>query len=193
LINNYQQPELKINRLKSLILKNRFQMKIHIVKQTISILLITTVIYSCGNSQQTKAVEQAKNIQAAVKPGSVATTTSGYTMNAKINGSDWVASSMVPPDAAGRIVGYYKNNYIGLPYSKTDLAAGKKIILGENEAADIFLADGCSYPLTKGEIEITKVDDKWAEGKFFFTAVCSSTGKAVEVTDGFFRIPVSKN
>lgn len=163
------------------------------MKQTISILLIATVISSCGNSQQTKAVEQAAQIQSAIKPGSVATTTGGYTMNAKINGSDWVASSMMPPDAAGRIVGYYKKQYIGLPYSKSNLTAARKIVLSEDETADIFLDDGCSYPLTKGEIEITKIDSSWAEGKFFFTTTCSSTNKTVKVTDGFFRIPLAKN
>jgi hypothetical protein len=44
----------------------------------------------------------------------------------------------------------------------------------------------------KGEMEITKVDDNWAEGKFSFTGSASSTTKTVEVTDGFFRISMAK-
>ncbi len=162
------------------------------MKQMISILFIAATLYSCGTNSQTKAIEKATQIQSVIKPGIVATTASGYTMNASINGSYWEASSMMPPDAAGRIVGYYEKDYIGLPYSKSNLTAGRKIILSENEAGDIFLDDGCSYPLTKGEIEITKVDGSWAEGKFFFTTSCSITKKVVEVADGFFRIPVAK-
>lgn len=168
-------------------------MKTHVMKQNISILLIPVLLFSCNSSSQTKAAEQTKEIQPVIKPGTIATTSNGFTMNAKINGSYFVASSMVPPDAAGRIVGYYKKQYIGLPYNKTNIAAGKKIILNEDEAADIFLDDGCLSPITNGEIEIIKVDDKWAEGKFFFTTSCSSTNKVVKVTDGFFRIPFAKN
>lgn len=37
------------------------------------------------------------------------------TMQAKIDGKEWVATSMVPPEAAGRIVGYYQDQYIGFP------------------------------------------------------------------------------
>ena len=165
--------------------------KTYIMKQTISILLITVLFSSCGNSEQTKAVEQAKQIQSDIRPGTVSTTASGYTMNAKINGKDWVASSMMPPDASGRIVGYYDNGYIGLPYSKTDMVAGKKIMIGEDNAVDLSLNDDCLWTSPKGEIEITKVDDNAAEGKFFFTADCNSTNKTVKVTDGFFRIPLS--
>jgi hypothetical protein len=163
------------------------------MKIIISILFIAAVLSSCSSNSQTRVHKKAAEIKEAIKPGATATTASGFTMNAKINGSYWVASSMVPPDAAGRIVGYYKKQYIGLPYNKTSIATGKKIILNEDEAADIFLDDGCLYPLTKGEIEIIKVDGSWAEGKFFFTTSCSSINKVVKIKDGFFRIPFTKN
>jgi hypothetical protein len=42
----------------------------------------------------------------------------------------------------------------------------------------------------KRQMEITKVDNNWAEGKFYFTG--SRSDKTVEVTDGFFRISLSK-
>ncbi len=163
------------------------------MKQTISILLIVIILFSCSNTEQTKAVEKVKEIQSAIKPGTIATTADGYMMKAMIEGKEWVATSMMPPDAAGRIVGYYNEQYIGLPYSKSNLTTGRKIILGEDEAADISLNNGCLWKDTKGEIEITKLSDEWAEGTFFFTTVCSSTNKAIEVTDGFFRIQLSKN
>jgi hypothetical protein len=163
------------------------------MKIIISILFIAAMLSSCSSNSQTKAHKKAAEIKEAIKPGATATTASGFTMNAKINGSYWVASSMVPPDAAGRIVGYYKKQYIGLPNNKTGMVAGKKIILNEEDAADIFLDDGCLYPITKGEIEIIKADDKWAEGKFFFTTICSSINKVVKIMDGFFRILFTKN
>jgi len=43
----------------------------------------------------------------------------------------------------------------------------------------------------KGEMEITKVDDKWVEGEFYFTAIASETDKTMEVTEGFFRISIA--
>ncbi len=163
------------------------------MKQMISILSIAATLYSCGSNSQTKAIEKAAQIQSAIKLGAVGTTASGYTMTAKINGRDWVALSMMPPDAAGRIVGYYENDYIGLPYSKTDMVVGKKIIISDDNAVDLMLNDGCLYPNPTGAIEIIKVDDTSAEGKFFFSNVCNSTKKEVKVTDGFFRLLFIKN
>jgi hypothetical protein len=161
------------------------------MKQTILILLMAVILSSCGNSDQSKAVDQAKDIQSAIKPGTVATTADGYMMKAKIDGKEWVATSMMPPDAAGRIVGYYDNQYMGFPYSKSDMTAGKKIMFGEDNAVDLSLNNGCLWKDIKGEMEITKADDNSAEGKFSFTTTCSSSGKTVEVTDGLFRILLS--
>lgn len=43
----------------------------------------------------------------------------------------------------------------------------------------------------KGEMEITKVDGGWAEGKFFITGSKTDSDKTVEITDGFFRISIT--
>lgn len=171
------------------------------MKQTIfnlgTLVLIAGMIASCGNSNQGKAVEQAKEVQAAIKenkPGSIATTADGYTMKAKLDGKEWTATSVMPPETAGRTIGYNNGEYIGLPYDKRDLVVGKKITFGEGNAVDLATNDDVGmWGGRKGELEITKVDDNWAEGKFFFTASSSRTNKTVEVTDGFFRIPVPKN
>jgi hypothetical protein len=155
--------------------------------------LAATMIASCGDKNQ--AQEQAKQVQAAIKknvPGTVATTADGYTMKAKLNGKAWTAGSIMPPDAAGRIVGYSNEEYIGLPYDRRYLVVGKKITFGEGNAVDLATNDDVGlWGGRKGEMEITKVDDKWAEGKFFFTASTSRSSKTVEVTDGFFRIPAA--
>jgi hypothetical protein len=164
------------------------------MKQTISILLMAIFLSSCGNSDQSKALETAKDVQSAIKPGTVATTTSGYMMRAKLNGKEWQATSLMPPEAAGRIIGYNNEEYIGLPYDRRYMVVGKKITFGEAEAVDLATNDDTGlWGGRKGEMEITKVDDSWAEGKFFFTATTSNSNKTVEVTDGFFRIPTGKN
>jgi hypothetical protein len=99
-----------------------------------------------------------------------------------------VASSMMPPSVASRIVGYYNDEYIGLLYSRINMVIGKKIIINEDNAADFFINNACQWKDPKGEIEITKADNNTAEGKFFFTTKCSSTSEVVKITDGGFRI-----
>lgn len=163
------------------------------MKQTISILFIAAILSSCGNSDQAKAVEQAKQIQSAIQPGTTATTADGYMMTAKLDGKEWNAASMMPPDAASRIIGYSGEEYIGLPYDKRYLSEGYKITFTENQAADLSTNDDPGmYGGRKGEMEITKVGDNWVEGKFYFTGTTHSSDKKVEVTDGFFRIPYFK-
>lgn len=94
-------------------------------------LVIAVIFSSCGSSDQSKALEQAKQLQSAIKentPGSIPTTADGYMMTAKLNNKDWTAASMMPPDAAGRIIGYYNGEYIGLPYDNRYLVAGKNCL-----------------------------------------------------------------
>jgi len=168
------------------------------MKQTLSFLsiVLSIILLSC-NSAQNDAVKQAQQIQQAVKentPGSLPTSANGYSMKAKINGNDWVADAMMPPDAAGRIIGYYNGEYIGLPYDRRYLVTGKKITFGENDAVDLATNDDVGlWGGRKGEMEITKVDEISVEGKFFFTGSTSRSNKTIEVTDGFFRISLAKN
>lgn len=69
-----------------------------------------------------------------------------------------------------------------------------KIAFGEDNAVDLSTNDHEGmWGGRKGEMEITKVDNNWAEGKFYFTASSSSANNTIEVTDGFFRIPIAKN
>ncbi len=167
------------------------------MKQTISILIMAVILSSCGSSDQDKAVEQAKEVQAAIKknvPGTVPTSAEGLMMRAKLGGKEWTAGSMMPPEVSGRIVGYNNGEYIGLPYDKRNLIVGKKIVFEEGEAADLATNDDIGiWGGRKGEMEITKVDDRWAEGEFFFTGSTSRSSETIEVTDGFFRIPIEKN
>jgi hypothetical protein len=155
---------------------------------------LASMLFSC-NSAQNDAAKQAEQIQSEIKentPGSISTTADGYNMKAKINGKEWVADAMMPPDAAGRIIGYFNGESIGLPYDRRYLEAGKKITFSENEAVDLMTNDDVGiWGGRKGEMQITKVDDKFAEGTFFFTGSTSRSDKTIEVTDGSFRIPIS--
>jgi hypothetical protein len=167
------------------------------MKQIFSILILATMLWSCGNNDQNKALSDAKQAQAAVKqmqPGGIATTEGGLTMKAKIDGKDWVANSIIPPDLAGRISGDNGGESIGLPYDRRGMVVGEKTKFSHDNAVDLMLPDdeGGILGGYAGEMEITKVDENWAEGKFFFTGSSSRSDKKVEVTDGFFRISLAK-
>lgn len=152
----------------------------------------------CCNAQATNAVkdQQAANAELAEMKakGQVPTADGGWTMTATINGKPWKASSMFPPQLSGRIIGYYQESSIGLPFNRGRLNTGNKETLKQDDAADLrFDLSGDEDDLWGGyvgEIEITKVTGIWAEGKFYFTASQRSSGKKVEVTNGFFRIQV---
>ena len=166
------------------------------MKQTISILILATMLYSCGNNAQNKALNDAKDVQSAIKqmqPGGIPTTEGGWTMKAKIDGKDWVANSIIPPDIAGRISGDNGSESIGLPYDRRDIVVGEKTKFSETNAVDLMTHDDVGiWGGRKGEMEITKVDNNWAEGKFFFTGSTSRSDKTIEVTDGFFRISMAR-
>lgn len=119
----------------------------------------------------------------------MSTTANGWTMTAKINGKNWKASSIMPPETAGRIIGYYGEEYIGLPYDKNEMIVGKKEIFGQDNAVDLSTTDEVGmWGGRKGEMEITKVENGWAEGTFHFIADAHDTNKTIEVKDGFFKI-----
>jgi hypothetical protein len=150
---------------------------------------------SCNNHKNDaeKVATEIESVSKTTRAGTVATEENGWSLKAKINGKEWVADAMMPPDAAGRIIGYLDKEYIGLPYSRQNLVEGKKIAFGENDAADLSTSgDIGMWGGKKGEMEITKIHDDWVEGKFYFTGSSSRSDKTTEVTDGFFRISLAK-
>jgi hypothetical protein len=159
------------------------------------ILLGLLFFVSSCNSQQT-ARQQAiaeKNAIEAARPGTIPSKSGGWTMSAKIDGKDFTASSLMPPAAAGRIIGYYKSAYIGLPYDRRYLVVGKKISFGESNAVDLSVPDDDNfYAGRAGEMEITRVSSDWIEGVFHFTATSHGSSKTFNITDGFFRIAVGR-
>jgi len=135
-----------------------------------------------------KSLAQNNSLK-GLPPSAIATTPNGYTMTEKINGKAYTAHAMMPPDQAGQIVGFYNGDkYIGLPYHKKDIIAGKKLLFS-NENADLTAADDVGvYGGRKGQMEITKVTNSYAEGKFSFTGYSYDNKKTIEVSDGFFRV-----
>ncbi len=165
------------------------------MKKLSSILLIFFLVSSCGNSKEDKTLSDAKDLQAgieAMKPGTIPTKNGEWTMTAKVNGKDWEASSMMSPETAGRIIGYYKEESISLPYDRREMVLGYKNTFSDHNAVDLFTNDDVGlWGGLKGEMEITKVNSDWVEGKFFVTGTSSDTNKTLEVTDGFFRISMA--
>lgn len=167
------------------------------MKNNILILLSTAILLSCGSNKTDKTVTDAKGLEKEIKamqPGGIPTTQGGWTMTAKINGKEWSANSIISPDAAGRIAGDNGTIAISLPYDRRYILVGEKTTFSNNNAVDLILPsdDGGILGGYSGEMEITKVNNEWAEGIFHFTASDTGTIKEKEVTDGFFRISMAK-
>jgi hypothetical protein len=113
----------------------------------------------------------------------------GAYLKATIDGKKWEASKMTHyrPGSDYKLVnGETKNFTITFQVHKP--TTGMKRAFNENNVAD-FLTDDGFFGGKKGEVTVTKVDDKWIEGSFYFTATSSRSNKTYEVTNGFFRIP----
>jgi hypothetical protein len=166
------------------------------MKKIITILSAVIIVYSCGNSAQNNTANEAKELASAIKqmqPGGIATTAGGWTMTAKVAGTKWSANSLMPPDAAGRIVGDNDGITISLPYDRREMVVGKKNEFSQNNAVDLFTPDGIGiWGGYAGQMEITKVDGDWVEGTFFVTGSSDDPNKKLEVTDGFFRISMQQ-
>jgi len=167
------------------------------MKQILMILWIATILSSCGNSAQKNALSDAKKLEAGIKQmqtGGIPTTEGGWTMTAKFNGKDWSANSLMPLEATGRIIGDNDGVSISLPYDRREMTLGYKNKISHNNDVDIFTHDDVAiWAGYEGEMEITKVDGDWVEGKFFVTGSTSDApDKKLEITDGFFRISLAE-
>lgn len=162
------------------------------IKTTSKLILAALLLTSCGNSNLNDAKEVQSAIQ-SMRPGGIPTTEGGWTMKAKLNGKSWTANSIISPKAAGRIVGDNNGESISLPYDRRGMVVGNKTRFSHNNAVDLMTNDEVAlWGGYAGEMEITKVDGEWAEGKFFLTGSTSSSDKTMEVTEGFFRIALNE-
>ncbi|MCE7065100.1 hypothetical protein [Dyadobacter sp. CY326] len=151
-------------------------------------LILATLLTMSACNGQSSAYEEAKKTEAAIKdaprPGTVKTTSGGWTMTAKVNGKQWTATSIMPPAAAGTIVGYVGGESYLMMYSfeKRSAKVGRQAKLGDGYSVDYWINDGPVYSKYKGIMEITAINGDWVEGKFQFTA------PGLTVTDGFYRV-----
>lgn len=161
-----------------------------------SAITLILIVAACGGPQS-EAKKLAEQIQKTVKensPGFVPTSETGYFMKAKIDGKEWTASAMYPNDNSDsrRIVGENNGESISFSIWMRGLSEGKKEVFSESNAADLFTNDDIGiWGGRKGAVEITKINDQVVEGKFYFTASTSRASKTLEVTEGFFRMPLT--
>jgi hypothetical protein len=174
-------------------------MKLLFMKRSVPFIFLIAIIfslYACGNSTQNEAVRQAKAAQEAIKahtPGGIPTSDNGNYIKAKFDGKQWSAAYVVPDfsptSSYQQIIGENGDNGLGFQLWKRGVEIGKKIPFDEDHAANLTVSDFSGYLSGKsGEVVVTKLDDQWIEGTFFFTGTSSNSDKKVEVTDGHFRI-----
>lgn len=164
--------------------------------KNLSIIVFIIFLAACGGAQgdAKKLAEQIQQTANENTPGYLATSENGYFMKARINGKEWKASAMLPNDNSNsrRIAGENKGESISFSIGMRGLKAGDKIAFSDNHAADLFTNDEVGiWGGRKGEIEITKINEQVLEGKFYFTASTSRASSTLEVTEGFFRLPLT--
>ena len=163
------------------------------MKYLVISIIAVCLLASCHSKEKSIAEQTLTAVQENT-PGTIPAKEGGWTMRAKMQGKDWVATSFMPPEATGKIIGYYNNESISLPYNRSKMVTGTKIEFGEHNAVDLLTNDDIAiWGGRKGEMEITKADDQWAEGVFHFTGSSSRSDKTIEVTDGFFRISLAQH
>ena len=167
-------------------------MKYRLIQFAIALFLSSQV--SSQTSDQAKAKEQVEKIKSAVDATAPKIASSnGVGVHVKVNGKLWQSSTILPPQQASRIIGQKDEEYVGLPYDERQMIVGNKGKLGPDNAVDVnFRSKSGLWFTQKGLIEITKVDDKWVEGKFSATLKERDNGELMELTEGFFRIPAAK-
>ena len=161
------------------------------MKTLIAILIASAMISSC-NGQSSKAIKDQQDaykvLDDAEKKATNATSEGGWTMTCLIDGQSWKASGIMTPSQTGRIVGKYKDGKISLPLPPYEV--GHKTNF-ENSAVDFSPVGAPDFwGGHSGEMEVTRVQGGWAEGKFHFTAKLMKSDKKIEVTDGFYRIKI---
>lgn len=164
------------------------------MKHTFLILLLafTSVLAACQNTPHQKAEQTAHAIQNVMKtygPPSVATSGSGYTMKAIIDGKPWSAKSMMEINSSNNeyIHGDDGNTQISFYIDRDHIRVNKPRKFYVGHSADLAIGDNL-MSAKSGEWIITKADDKVIEGTFHFAASSSITGKKAEVTNGSFRV-----
>lgn len=159
---------------------------------TVSIAVILMASFTSCNSSKSDAEKAADTIKEAAAQGSPGTKPVSETntfVKATIDGKEWEAKRMMQ-DAS--VNSSYKlvcgeDDDITIRFSIWQPEAGRTRKLGEDMVID-FWNGGEILGGRSGEITITRVDEKWVEGTFHFTATQMNSDKKYEITNGSFRI-----
>jgi hypothetical protein len=162
-------------------------MKIRIT-QSLALLLI---IAAC-NSTQSEAEETARQIKETMKANTPAAETpseNGIYLKATIDGKPWQAEKMIPdmdPNSSYKRI-HGEKGEIMISFQLWKPQTGMKREFKEDYAADFFSEDGI-FGGRKGEVIVTKADDQFIEGTFYFTATTTANNTKHEITNGSFRV-----
>jgi hypothetical protein len=161
--------------------------------KTFLICLSAVFLFSCNNDK-TEAQKKAGEIASVLEQQSSGTKpdADGIYLKATIDGREWVAESITrdnPGSSNYRQVNGETTDYT-ISFQLWKPTTGDKREFNEDNAANLFADDGI-FGGRKGQITVTKADNTWIEGEFYFTATSTMSDKKHEVTNGFFRIPAN--
>jgi hypothetical protein len=161
--------------------------------KTFFICLTAILIFSC-NDDKTEAQKKAGEIASVVEQQSSGTKpdADGIYLKATIDGKEWVAESITrdnPGNSSYRQVNGETPDYT-ISFQLWKPNTGDKRPFSEDNVANLLSDDGF-FGGRKGQVTVTKADNTWIEGEFYFTATSTMSDKKYEVTNGFFRIPAN--
>lgn len=163
-------------------------MKIRIACQSLALLLI---IAGCSSTQSEaeKIAQQIKETREASTPAAATPSENGIYLKATIDGKPWQAEKMIPdmdPNSSYKRI-HGEKGEIMISFQLWKPQTGMKRKFKEDDVADFFAEDGIFGGRT-GEVIVTKADDQFIEGTFYFTASSTANNIKHEITNGSFRV-----
>jgi hypothetical protein len=155
-------------------------------KLSIYVAAICLLNISCGQSD---AQKKASEISGVTDQSPVTETTDAAFLKATIDGKEWQASKMTSYGAGSDyklVNGEAKDITVSFQIHRP--TAGLVREFRDDYVADLITDEGF-FGGRKGKVTVTKVDDKWIEGNFYFTANSDRSSKTYEVKNGLFKIP----
>lgn len=154
----------------------------------ISIIIVSLLmIFTACNTQ---AEKMAKQIEDTVSKTTTETPSeNGIYLKATIDGKPWHAEKMIPdmdPNSSYKRIHGEKGD-IMISFQLWKPQTGMKRKFKEDYAADFWAEDGI-FGGRQGEVTVTKADDKFIEGTFYFTATTVNGSGKHEITNGSFRV-----
>lgn len=151
-------------------------------------------IQSCKEGGGKKQGEVLKNkVDAVMDAYKHPTSKEGLYTEAKVDGKEWKADWMFvdpDPDNSINVNAHNDDAVISFYIGKNTIKKKETENFSEGNQAQMFDGNGNILIGAEGGYQITNVTDSWIEGNFHFTAKDNSSGKTMQVTDGFFRVSI---